>query len=110
LLSCFLSRFFFSDPPGAFPLNHERSTYVSRVLEFRALLAAGDPFPQWAVDFRGGLDFPTISLMRVVLPPGSGLLALSVTTTPGRRTGAIVSALPLAALLVATAFGRPHPE
>jgi len=58
VLSCFLFRFFFDYPPGVFHANHEGSSYVSRVVEFRALLEAGYPFPQWAVHFRGGLGSP----------------------------------------------------
>jgi hypothetical protein len=58
ILSSLIFRFFFSYPPGMFYVNHEGISYVARVVEFRSLLAAGYLFPQWAVDFRGGLGSP----------------------------------------------------
>src|SRR5262249_39761831 len=53
-----LCRFFFLFGPGEFYFNHENWMYPCRVTEFLASLRAGYLFPQWAVDFRGGLRRP----------------------------------------------------
>ncbi len=93
VVSCVCLRFFFGYPPGVFHVNHEGTNYVARVVEFHSLLAAGYPFPQWAVDFRGGLGSPyfgyyqpgffyVASLFATVLPAvkaiGATLLVFSL--------------------------------
>jgi hypothetical protein len=121
ILSCLLLRFFFFFPPGVFHVNHEGSSYVSRVVEFSSLLAAGYPFPQWAVHFRGGLGSPyfgyyqpgffyAASLFATVLPVvkaiGATLVVFSVIGyggmlgLVGARFGAAGGALAGTALLL----------
>ena len=51
-------RFYFRYGPGQMHLNHEGVSYVHRVVEFLSCLRAGYAFPEWAVDFRGGLGSP----------------------------------------------------
>jgi hypothetical protein len=58
LLASVICRFFFLYAPGEMHQSADGASYVSRLVEFTALLRAGYAFPQWAVDFRAGLGSP----------------------------------------------------
>lgn len=58
VVATWLCRPYFALAPGEMFLNHEMYSYVHRVIEFLDLLRAGYAFPQWAIDFRGGLGSP----------------------------------------------------
>jgi hypothetical protein len=55
-----LARFFFRYGPGEMHVTHEGNSYLYRVVEFLSCLQAGYAFPEWAVDFRGGLGSPAL--------------------------------------------------
>jgi hypothetical protein len=76
LASLCFCRFFFTMPPGEMYVNHEHDAYVSRVVEFLALLRAGYVFPEWASDFRKGLGGPYFGYYQ----PGFFYLASAVAT------------------------------
>ena len=88
VLSLWLSRVFFLHPPEWVPLTHEGNSYAGRLLEFRDLLAAGYPSPQWATHFRQGLGSPFFSYYQ----PGLFYLASLVPGSPApvRALGAAV--------------------
>ncbi|HXJ35181.1 MAG TPA: hypothetical protein VMS22_14205 [Candidatus Eisenbacteria bacterium] len=58
VLSTWLTWLFFRAPPDLLHWNHEGASYIYRLVEFVDCLRAGQPFPQWASDFRGGLGSP----------------------------------------------------
>ena len=105
-LATWLTWRYFTYPPGSMHWNHEGATYVLRLIEFVDCLRAGQLFPQWASDFRGGLGGPYFGYYQ----PGFFYVA-SVFTPFLSMTAALGAALwclSLAGFLATAALVRPR--
>jgi hypothetical protein len=108
-LATALCRPYFTYAPGEMHINHEGARYMYRVVEFRDLLATGNPFPQWASDFRGGLGSPYFGYYQ----PGFFYVASLVSTIASTPRAIAVTLWSFALLgyggvyaVIRTRFGR----